>query len=957
MSPSATLPASVEFRRFRVFPHRREVLRDARPIELGGRAFDVLMALIDGHGGVVTRSELMRRVWPGTIVDENNLHSQISALRKALAADGDLIRTIPGRGYQFIGEIRALASSPEKAALSATVDSVARRPPNNLPEAVSELIGREAELAELTDLIAAHRLVTLTGTGGIGKTRLALEVARRRLPEFPDGVWLAELAPLSDPELIPVAIVTALGLEIGSSVATPERVAAALGAKRLLLVLDNCEHVINVAARMAEALLHANSAVRVLATSREPLRAEGEYLCRISPLAVPAEDSREMDAVLQHGAVRLFDARVRAADPRFAPTASLVATMGVICRRLDGIPLAIELAASRAGTIGLEEIAARLDDRFRLLAGGRRTALRRHQTLRATLDWSYDLLPELEGLVLRRLATFAGSFTLEAASAVAADAEIVAADFVDAVANLVTKSLVVADVGGAIMRYRLLETTRAYALEKLAENGEFETVAQRHAEYCRDLLERAETEWETRPKTELLADYGWRIVNIRAALDWAFSSSGDAAIGVALTVAAVPLWVRLSLLAECRGRVEQALTKQAPGSGRDICGEMKLYAALGTSLLYTKGAVHETGAAWTKVLEIAQSLDNAEYQLRALWGLWAFRANNGEHRLALALAKRFSSLATRKPDRSDLLIGDRMVGFALHYLGDQANARRHIERMLCSSVFQHDQRLAARAALARILWLQGFPDQAMSTVRNIVEDASAIDHEVSRCNALAAGACPVAFLAGDLAAAEHYVAMLLDHSTSHALDVLHVWARSFHGALLIKRGDVVHGLRILRTALDELSETAFALPYTAFLGELAEGLGRAGRIFEGLAAIDEALARSERTEARWCLAELLRIKAELTLAGGLTATNAAEDHFHRALDCARRQGALSWELRAATSLARLWQDRGRAKAAHALLAPIYGRFTEGFATADLKAAKALLDSSDNERSVHGHESN
>ena len=289
-------------------------------------------------------------------------------------------------------------------------------PLTNLPAPTSELIGRAAALAEVTELLGVHRLVTLIGAGGIGKTRLGLEAARELLPGFADGVWVAELAPLSDPGLVPVTVAVALGLTLPAGAESPERVAAALGAKRVLLVLDNCEHVIEAAARMAAALLTANPHARVMATSREPLRAPGEYVYRVLSLELPAEGAQEREDLLEAAAVKLFVARARAVDLRFSPDARGAVIAGAVCRRLDGIPLAIELAAARTATLGLEELAVRLDDRFRLLTGGHRTALPRHQTLRATLDWSYELLSERERVVLQRLAVFAGSFVLEAAT-------------------------------------------------------------------------------------------------------------------------------------------------------------------------------------------------------------------------------------------------------------------------------------------------------------------------------------------------------------------------------------------------------------------------------------------------------------------------------------------------------------------------------------------------------------
>jgi predicted ATPase/DNA-binding winged helix-turn-helix (wHTH) protein len=949
MKPEPELPPQITFGRFCLMPHRRELLLDDKPIRLGGRAFEVLMALIEARGSVVSKDELMARVWPNQVVEENNLEVQISALRAVFETERALIRTVSRRGYQFTGEISFTAKTTD-----ARVSADARgMPGTNLPQPVSELIGRDGDLLEILRLAASHRLVTLTGAGGIGKTRLALAAAHRLLPQFGDGVWLVELAPLSDPGLVPAAVAAAIGLEFADGSVTAERVASALNRRELLLLLDNCEHLIDAAAVSAEALLRANPAARLITTSREPLRAEGEQIYQVTPLGVPAADADDENDPLQYGAIRLFVERVRATESRFAPDGRLMAMLAVICRRLDGIPLAIELAAARAAALGIEELASRLDERFNLLTGGQRTALPRHQTLRATLDWSYELLTEPERILLRRLAIFAGPFSLDAAIAVATNPELTRSEAIGGIASLVAKSLVVAEVEGTA-RYRLLDTTRAYALEKLTESGERERITPRHAEYYRELFERAEGEREARPAADWLSEYRWQIDNLRAALDWAFSADGDTTLGVALTAAAIPLWMQLSLLEECRGRLEKALAALRPGANQDARREMKLHAALAASLRYTRGAVSETGAAWTKALEIAESLEDPEYQLRALWGLWFFHTTISRHRIALDLAQRLCTLAERWPDPNDRLIGERAMSTSQHYLGDQSNARRHIERVLADYViadasphlirFQIDLRVMARVFFARILWLQGFPDEAMRAAERSVEDARAANHAISLCYALFLGACPIALSVGDLAAAEHYVSMLLDHSTRFALTFWAARGRSYQGALVIKRGDVGTGLPLLRTGFDELGEARSAV--FGFIELLMpEALGRAGQIAEGLAAIEEAINHSENTEERWMIAEMLRIKGELLLLQGeSTAAAAAEDHFRQALDWAARQGALSWELRASMSLAELLRDQGRSADAKTLLQPVYDRFTEGFDTADLKKAKLLLNS-------------
>ena len=976
------------------------LLHGNEPIALGRRAVALLQALIESAGTLVSKDVLMEAAWPGQAVEESNLAVQIAALRRALAKapGGDRwIETMPRRGYRFVGPVNAgqansATMAPLPGAISAPrtvfaaeralihtlpglrdavtgehpaadarsrVEFVPIEPgavlsPTNLGEPASELIGREAELGDLLSLAGARRLVTLTGPGGIGKTRLAAAIARHLLSQFADGVWLAEFSALADPGLVPGTIAAAVGLDLGSRVSAA-RLATALADRRLLLVLDTCEHVIDAAAETAAALLRAGSGARVIATSREPLRAEGEWVYPVPPLAVPAVGTENSEEVARYGAVRLFIERARAADPRVLTDGCVLTTIAGLCRRLDGIPLAIELAAARVPALGIAALAGRLDDRFHLLTKGWRTALPRHQTLRATLDWSYELLLPHERTILRRLAIFASGFTLNAASRVAADDQLGASNVIETVASLVAKSLVATEIDDG--RYHLLDTTRAYMLEKLSEAGEHQWLAGRHAEYYRDLFELAEAESEKQPIADWTGRYGREIDNLRAALDWALSPAGDARIGVALTAAAVFLWTQLSLVDECCSRVEQALAALQPGADRDARREMKLQVALATSLISKQGpASPSVHAAWTRARALAESVNDPVYRLRSLWGLWSFHINSGRYRAALAFAEGFLALANDRQTPNDRLVGEVIVGQALHHLGNPSGTRYHLERALADDVnpdsgslivrYQLEHRVFARAWLAWILWLQGFPDQAMVAADRSIEEARATKHIVSLCHALSFGACPIALWVGDLVAAERYVGMLLEHATRHALVRMHAAARRFQGVLLLSQGDVTAGLPLLRTSLAELGETniSTASRFLTFLSEVAGALGRAGHVANALAAIEKALAATERLEERWIIGELLRTKGELLLLQGTAGVaSAAEDLFRQALDGARRHGALSWELRASTSLARLMGDRGDHADARALLQPVYNRFTEGFDTPDLKAAKRLLE--------------
>jgi predicted ATPase len=819
----------------------------------------------------------------------------------------------------------------------------------NLSESISELIGREAALSEVTDLVTSHRLVTLTGEGGIGKTRLGLQVARGLLPEFADGVWVIKLAPLADPALVPVAVATALGLELTGGAISPERVANMLGTKRLLVVLDNSEHVVAAATEIAETLLRCNSTMRVLATSREPLRAEGECLYRVPPLAVPAQGIDDVEELLRHSSVRLFVARACATDPHFRADGPSAAAAAVICRRLDGIPLAIELAAARGAVLGTAEIAAGLDDRFHLLTSGHRRALPRHQTLRATLDWSYELLPEPERVALRRLATFAGGFTLAAASAVIAETDATASDVVHHLANLVAKSLVAADTGGSLTRFRLLETTRTYAFEKLTESGELPSIAPRYVEYYRDLLATVQSNAAGHDQR---VDYAPEIDNIRAALAWAFAPGGNASIAVTLAAVAAPMWLRMSLLSECSGWTGKAVAS-LDADCRGTRHEMVLQAALGFSLMFTKGMTGEARTALMRAVELAESLDDHDYQLRAIWGLYAFRQRVGDFRGALELAGQYEAVAGRISNPAAKRRADSMLGIALFFLGDLANARTHLQRgcnghspasgradMVHLGI---DARVYEFGYLGIIQWLQGFPDQAIEASRRSIDRAETLQHSLSLCFAAWVGST-ISLRTGDLASAKRYAATLAETATKHSLATYRACGLSIEGVVFAIGGEVDNGVQLLHASLEGMREGQYFIFYTMVLSDLARVLGASGRAEKGLLAIDEALGRAEHNAELWFMPEALRVKGELfLLQGARAATAAAEDHFQQALDWSCRQGALSWKLRAGTSLARLWRDQGRRKEAQELLVPIYGRFTEGFETADLKAAKAVID--------------
>jgi len=943
----------IAFGPFRLQPERQLLLEGGNVVRIGGRALDILIALVERPGELVTKDELILRAWPKLVVDEGNLRAQIALLRKALNDGRDGARyvvAVPGRGYRFVTPV-SLSTPPVAPPVVASVEAVRRQ---HLPKPISRVIGRDDVVSEIGKRLERRRFITIVGPGGIGKTTVALTIADQISAAYADGIFFIDLAPVSGSLALSSVVASALGLAVVSDDPMSE-VVQFLETRRVMLILDSCEHVLDTASILAESILRGTSDVRMLATSREPLRAEGESVHHLAPLETPPESTAlTAHQALTFSAVELFVERAISSAENFEITDENISIVSGICRKLDGMALAIELAAGRVGTFGLHGLATQLDDRFRLLMQGRRTALPRHRTLTAALDWSYQFLDPTEQVVLRRLSIFVGDFALEAAQAVALGADDEASEIMRAVADLVAKSLISVNAKAEAPIYRLLDTTRAYAVEKLSASGEFASTALRHAEHYRHILVRAGSDAETMALEEWLTTYGRHANNVRKALDWAFSSDGNPNLGVALTEAALPLWMHFSLMDECRSRVAQALAVLTGSTQRDPRLELKLYHALGAVLLNIEASGPEMETALTNALRIAETLDDTDYRLRVLWCLWCHAHNRGAFREALALADRFCEVATRSPDPVDPLTGERMRGFTFHFLGDQRSARRQIEYMLSRYVapvhrahiirFQFDQKITARNFLVSILWLQGFVNQALSMNAANIEEAQSFDHTLSLCNSLAKGACLLSLMANDLPGARQFTEMLLARSARDGLPIWHAWGKCFRGILWIKQGDINAGLDLLQATLAGLPENRFSLRQTWVLAEYADGLRLAGRISDGLQMIDKALGMCERDEELWCIAEVLRIKAELLQAeGSAAADRMAEQLFLKSLDWARQQGALSWELRSALGLARRYQRQDRHREARDLLAPIYGRFIEGFETADLRSAKALID--------------
>jgi predicted ATPase/DNA-binding winged helix-turn-helix (wHTH) protein len=553
--------AVTRFGPFVLVPGERTLLEDGCPVRLGSRAFEILLLLVEHAGQSVSKEQIFQRVWPTTVVVEGNLRVHLAGLRKALG-DGRggrrFIINLPTQGYCFVAPI------VRETVHEFTANSARLNNSNGMPTNLNRVIGQEATIRLITEQIRLHRLVSLVGAGGIGKTTVALAVAATVAEDRTDLGWSAvhfvDLAPVYDSQSVSRALSTALGLPTHVGETIPSLLAAVQD-KALFLILDNCEHLIEAVARVAEEILRWAPRIHILATSREPLRAEGEWIQRIQPLTLPSsvENLTAREAV-RFPAVELFTERASAMASTFVFKDSDVRDTVDICKRLDGIPLAIELAAARVDPLGVKGVAAALDDCFSLLSKGRRTALPRHQTLRATLDWSFSLLSPKEQSVLAGLSVFAAEFTLESAIAILASDELSPSAVLNGVTELVSKSLLNADVGGEEVLFRLLDTTRAYARDRLAQMPEESFRSRRrHAQNCLELLEEARSNWNTRATENWIARNGRRIADVHAALTWAFSSSGDHALAAAIATRATPFLFELSLTEEHRQSATQAM--------------------------------------------------------------------------------------------------------------------------------------------------------------------------------------------------------------------------------------------------------------------------------------------------------------------------------------------------------------------------------------------------------------
>ncbi len=880
--------------------NKRAVLLNGQPIPLGSRAMDILIYLVRNAGQLQTNAAIIKNSWPDTYVDEANLRVHISALRRALGdtrREPQYIANVPGRGYSFIGPLTRRAGA--QVTPFEHGDEKVMPPPG--------LIGRDEVIASLVDSLVSARLVTITGPGGIGKTAIARSVVERVGQKV---LWI-DLAEIDRGEALATLIAGRLEITVkGQGVV--EAISDRLNDRSILLALDGCEHVVAHAAEFAEKLVLSSGTSRVLATSREPLRARGERVNRVAPLDLPMDADDEADIVTQaltSPAVRLFVDRADACLGGYILSEDDTPVVVDICNRLDGIPLAIELAASRLETMGVAALADSLKDGLKVLSRGARTALPRHRTLRATLDWSYELLSVEEQQTLQDLSLLRGWFSMETAAHVT-----VTDDIETVVADLVAKSLVVADPKGRRTLFRLLDTTRIHAGCKLSDSGRESEVLRSAAQSLTTLLGAAEDEMLSKPLEDWSQDYAQHLPMMRLAAEWAFSDGGDLDAAVRLVVSALPLFFRLTLMEESTYWATKAISTDS-GHQADARSRMKLHAALGWPAMRSISRPDKGIEAWAKVLEIAEEVSDSDFRMRATWALWVDAITGGEPRKAMAFAEQFASLACKSTDPIDTVVGKRMAATALHWLGRHAEARDLLLAILgdlesvavttASGRYHLDQGVTARITLARCHWILGDRDHAFAVIETAVNEAVAIKHEVSLTHVLAEAGCPLALLDDRLDLAREYASLLLDHTETLSLDLWQTYARCFEAEIAIKEGRAVEGVPRLCAELTTLQRSRFNNFRSGFVLAEARGLAQLGRHTDALTMLDDTIASCRTTGERWCLPELLRVKGCLVLdeaKGG--AADVAAECFRVALDEARVDGAVEWKRRIIADIAR-----------------------------------------------------
>ncbi|WP_066681152.1 winged helix-turn-helix domain-containing protein [Caulobacter sp. CCH9-E1] len=888
-------------------PEQRLLTRQGVPVAIGARALEVLIALVGEHGRVLTHRQLIERAWAGLTVEESNLRVAVSGLRKTLREGEEgarYIENVVGRGYCFVAPVRWLNLPPEHVQPSAAPPA-AHNLSTRLPLPAARVIGRDVVVDRLVTTLGERSLISLVGAGGLGKTTVAALVAQALKARAAVEPVFVDLSAADDEAALIKAVAAALGLD-GPGRELEETVITALAGHRLLLVLDGCEHLVEAVATFCDRLTRRLDAYRILVTSREALRVEAETVHLLDPLDFPhADDADAAGEPLDYSAVQLFVERAEVSGRRGPWTQAETRLAGDICRRLDGLALAIELVASRVGALGLRGVVDLLDESLGLQWPGRRDAAPRHQTLQALLDWSHDLLNARDQRVLRRLALFTGPFGLKDAHAVAGDPGDDALEVANALTSLVDKSLVWTSHGGAgPVQFRLLDTTRAYALAKLTRSGEAATIAERHARQVLARLQEGggsdgslfQRRAPSAPPT---------VGDVLAALRWAEAASPDDLFS-SLAIGAAPLMLSRALLEDCETWCVRALNRLAEGR-RGGGEELRLLEAIAIARMFGRGnhdAVRET---IERGLSLAERLKARADQVQLLAGQHIFLTRIGEFSAALDCGRQCAELCDAARDPGGAALAQWMLGTSLHLVADQRRAQEAIDQGFAywaaadtdgADVFGYDHKVRAMIVLCRALWLRGERARSIEVCEAAVVEAERGGRPVSLCIALIYTAT-VALWDEDWETADRLVVRLIEHSARHGIGPYHGVGLALAGELDIGRGRYAKGVEGLGQALERLDREAHRILSPAFSGTLAQGLHALGEHAKARRRILAALKDARAIGQHYDLPRLYLIASEVLAGDG---EDVRRDYAWQALEAARAGAALSLELAAAMAL-------------------------------------------------------
>ena len=921
---------------FLLSPEERLLLRDGAPVRLGGRALDLLIALVDNAGSVVSKKDLIDRVWGDVVVDEGNLRFNMYAVRKALGDGAEGARYVvntANKGYSFVAGV-------ERQAPAGDPHAEPPRRSRSLPALATPVVGRDSEIALIETGLLQRRLVSIVGPGGIGKTTAAIACAQNAARHFDGDVCFIDLSATSDAALIRGAVATAIGLQ--SDLGALSAIMAHIVDRKLLLVLDCCEHVIADAAETAETLVRNCPFVHVLATSREPLRAGGEFVYRLQPLSFPPEgEGMSAAAALAYPAVRLFVDRAAASGAGFELNDNDAPLVSQLCRELDGIALAIELAAGRIEALGLQVITSHLDASMKLMWHGRRTAVSRHQTLGATLDWSFNLLGLDERRLLCRLSVFAGSFALDAAIGVCAF-DLDPPEAIELIAGLVSKSLVNVDAGGPALRYGLLDTTKSYCGTKLSGFEDAGAIAKRFCDHFSALAQHCASQALCKESLEALS---LELPNLRAALERRLRDADDAAGAVKLAAALCPLLLQMSRLTECL-RWARAAIAAMPFELRATIFEMRLQAALGQSLMFTGGNADDAETAFRRSISLAEALGDGRNEMHLLNGYAVLLHRDGRFSEALVAAKRAESLLPGLGDPEAVAIVDSLLGVAFHFVGRSAEARHHWERSVAysarsltdtTSKLGFDHHIRSLCGVARTHWLAGDYAKAFEVAEDTVAKARAFGHVVTRCIAII-WAGSVYIHEANTGRTSELMDELEFVATRHSLTPYRIVAAATRGQILVLEGRAAEGVEKIRAEVELLHECRYEMVTNTLLTTMAKGLTDLSLYSAALATCDDIARRIQAGGDLLRLPELLLVKGNALAAAG-DREEAANIHA-LSLEVARGQGSRPGRLRAALAMAQQLVRDGFPERAAALLRPELAG-AEDQTSPDLVAARSL----------------